>query len=108
MMSRYEEFRIRILERAATATHSNSYLGVIARGLANHCGIPPSHVRDELVRLADSGLISISAWDGEQERPYDEWPDRDSLFSNTTDKGQVRIRLLSAGRQLLSKAPNLQ
>lgn len=37
-----------------------------------------------------------------------EWPDTDSLFSNTTDKEQVRIRLLSEGRESLSKAPTLE
>jgi hypothetical protein len=107
MISRYEEFRIRILERAAAATQSHPYLSVITRALANHYGLPQSHIRQELLRLADSKLISISAWDGELERPYDQWPDKDSLFSNITDKGQVRIRLLTAGRELLSKPPSL-
>jgi hypothetical protein len=106
-MNRYEEFRIRILERAAIATQSSPYISVIAQRLANHHGIPQSHVQKELIRLANSGLIWLSAWDGEYERPYDEWPDTDSLFSNKTDKGQVRIRLLWAGNHLLSKAPEL-
>ena len=107
-MNRYEEFRIRILERAATATRSKPYISVVSRGLANHYGIPQSHIREELVRLADWGFISMSAWDGEKERPYNQWPDRDSLFSNTTDNGHVRIRLLSGGAEFLSKAPEFQ
>jgi hypothetical protein len=106
-MNRYEEFRIRILERAATATQSNPYLTVVTKVLASKHGLPHRHVQDELMRLAEWGSISLSAWDGERERSHDEWPDADSLFSNATDGGQVRIRLLNAGRELLSKAPSL-
>ena len=102
-MSRYEEFRRRILERAATEL--NRRFSVTTRGLANNHGIPESHVREELFRLAELGLISLFAWDGERERPYNEWPDKASLFANTTDKGHVSIRLLSAGGELLSKDP---
>jgi hypothetical protein len=103
MMNRYEEFRIRILERAATATPSKPYLSVVTQALANHHGIPHSHIREELLWLAQAECIELSAWDGERERPYDDWVDVDSLFSNTTDKGHVRLRLLSRGRELLSK-----
>jgi len=106
-MNQYEEFRIRILERAATPIRSSPYISVTARGLANKHGIPEKYVRDELVRLADLGLIWLSGWDAEYERPYDEWPDGDSLFSNTTDQGHVRIRLLWAGREMLSKTAQI-
>src|SRR5690349_2392750 len=95
-MSRYEEFRLRLLESAATATRTSGHLLVTARGLANKHGIPQSHVQSELRRLAELRFIALTAWDGERERPYDSWPDASSLFSNMTDKGRVRIRLLSA------------
>jgi hypothetical protein len=104
-MNRYEEFRMRILERAATATQSKPYISVVTRALANQRGIPQSRIRDELIRLVNWGSISLSAWDGERERAHDEWPDADSLFSNATDSGHVRIRLLSRGWELLFKAP---
>jgi len=104
MMNRYEEFRIRILERAAVATRSKPYISVVAQALANHHGIPPSHVREELLRLAQTECIALSAWDGERERPQEDWADAESLFSNASDKGHVRIRLLAAGAELLSKA----
>src|ERR1700694_2505201 len=101
-MSRYDEFRHRLLESAATAT-LDGQVTVTTRGLANEHGIPQSHIREELLRLAQLEFIYLSAWDGDRDRPYDDWADGDSLFSNTADKGQVRIRLLSAGRELLSK-----
>jgi hypothetical protein len=107
MMNRYEEFRIRILERAAIATRSKPYISVVIRALANQHGIPCSHVQQELLQLAQAECIALSAWDGERERGYDNWVDADALFSNTTDKGHVRIRLLTAGAGLLSEASKL-
>jgi hypothetical protein len=103
-MDRYEEFRMRILERAATARLGKPYLSVTTQALADQHGIPQSHVRSELLRLAQSECIALSAWDGERERNYKDWTDANALFSNTTDKTQVRIRLLSAGAELLSRA----
>jgi hypothetical protein len=108
MMNRYEEFRIRILERASTPIQSKPYISVVSQVLANKHGIPHSHVREELLRLARAECIALSAWDGERERPYDDWVDADSLFSNATDKAHVRIRLLTAGAELLSKASHFQ
>lgn len=104
-MNRYEEFRIGILEQAASATSVNHHIMKTSWGLASQYGIPERHVCEELIQLAASGLISVTAWDGERERPYDEWPSADALFSNATDAGHVRIRLLSAGGELLSKTP---
>src|SRR5215469_6202779 len=104
-MNRYEGFRLGILGQAYSATSQNHYIMKSSWGLANQYGIPERHVCEELIRLAASGLISLSAWDGERERPYDEWPTADALFSNTTDGGHVRIRLLSPGGELLSKTP---
>jgi hypothetical protein len=107
MMNRYEEFRIRILERAATPIQSKPYIRVVTQDLASKHGIPHSHVRQELLRLAQAECIALSAWDGARERPYDDWVDLESLFSNATDKGHVRIRLLPPGAELLSKTSNL-
>jgi hypothetical protein len=104
-MNRYEQFRLAILEQAQSATSVNHHIMKTSWGLANQYGIPEPHVCEELIQLAVLGLISLTAWDGERERPYNEWPTEDSLFSNTTDSGHVRIRLLSAGGELLSKSP---
>jgi hypothetical protein len=104
-MNRYEDFRRGILEKARAATQCNHYISVTTWGLANEYAVPEAHVREELLKLAQLGLIFLSAWDGERERPYDAWPDVDSLFSSTADGGYVRIRLLSAGGEVLSKAP---
>ena len=100
-MDQYEEFRIRILRRAAAA---NPFISVVTKALAHHHGIPHRHVREELLRLAEMDCIALSAWDGERERTYEDWRDADSLFSNATDNGQVHIRLLNAGAELLSKS----
>lgn len=102
-MSLYEEFKIRILQSAASAYPLNYHVKVTVRGLANKHGIPRTHVQQELLRLAEFAFISLSAWDGESERPYGAWPDAKSFFSNTTDNGHVRIRLLSKGQELVSK-----
>ena len=104
-MSRYEEFTLRILDQAATTT--GPYLRVAAQLLANEHGTPQNYIREGLIRLAEGDSISLSAWDGERERPHDEWPDANSLFSNTTDNGHVRIRLRSRGWELLFKTPLL-
>jgi hypothetical protein len=104
-MNRYEVFRLGILEKAASATQMNHFITKTTSGLAHEYRIPESHIREELLGLVGAGLISLSAWDGKRERPYNEWPSADALFSNTTDGGYVRIRLLSAGGELLSKTP---
>jgi hypothetical protein len=106
-MSRYDEFRHRILESAATATRLNNQVIVTTWGLANEHGIPQGHIREELLRLAQLEFISLSVWDGDRERPYDDVVDKGSLFSNTADKRQLRIGLLDAGRELLHKTSKL-
>jgi hypothetical protein len=103
-MNKYESFRRGFLEKiAGTSTYGAMHL--TTWGLAAEFTIPESHVREELVRLATGGFISLVAWDGSCERSYDQWPDAESLFANTTDGGVVRIRLLSAGGELLSSLP---
>jgi hypothetical protein len=99
-MTRYEECKLRILDRAANAP----LLNVTTRSLANEYGMPESHLRDQLVHMADSGLIRLSAWDGERDRPHDEWMDSNAFFSNETGKAHIRIRVLSAGAELLNGA----
>jgi hypothetical protein len=108
MMSRYQEFKSRILEEAAKATQLKPYLRVSIKLLANEHGIPQIHIREELLRLADGGSISLSAWDGERERKYDEWPDANSFFSNATDKGHVRIRPLGKACEPMSHVTSLE
>jgi hypothetical protein len=99
-MTHYEECKLRILDKAANA----HLLNVTTRSLANEYGMPESHVRAQLIQMADSGLIRLSAWDGERDRRHDEWADADSFFSNQTGRAHVRIRLLSAGAELLTGA----
>lgn len=99
-MTHYEECKLRILNRAANA----SVLNVTTRSLAHQYGMPESHVRAELIQMADSGLIRLSAWDGERDRRHDEWADANSFFCNDTDKAHVRIRLLGAGAEWLAGA----
>lgn len=84
-MDRYERFRVGILAQARSAAEVNHYICKTTWGLANEYGIPEPHVREELLRLAKSGLIEL-------------WADAE-LFS-----GYFNIRLLSAGGELLSKA----
>jgi len=45
------------------------------------------------------------ALDETRERPYNELPDAESLFANTTGGGDVRVRLLSAGGEFLASLP---
>ena len=104
-MNKYESFRRGLLEKAALTSSSNSPIHVTTWGLSGEFDIPESHVREELLRLAKQGLISVVAWDGTRERPYNEWPDAESLFANSTDCGHVRIRLLSAGGEFLASLP---
>ena len=104
-MNKYESFRRRFLEKAALTSNSNVAIHVTTWGLFAEFDIPESHVREELLRLANQGLISLVAWDGTRERPYDEWPDAESLFANKTDGGHVRVRLLSAGGEFLASLP---
>lgn len=99
-MTHHEECKLRILHHASTTPLNN----VTARGLANKYGMPESYLRQELVRMADTGLIRLSAWDGERDRRCDEWPDPDSFFFNSTRHRQLRIRLLVAGAELLTGA----
>jgi len=104
-MNKYESFRRGLLEKAALTSSSNSPIHLTTWGLFAEFDIPESHVREELIQLANEGFISLVAWDGTRERPYNEWPDADSFFSNTTDSGHLRVRLLSAGGELLSSLP---
>ena len=105
-MNKYESFRRGLLEKIAwTANAATTPMPVTTWGLSGEFDIPESHVREELLRLANQGLISLVAWDGTRERPYDEWPDAESFFANTTDSGHVRVRLLSAGGEFLASLP---
>ncbi len=104
-MNKYESFRRRFLEKIAWTSSANTPMPVTTWGLFAEFDIPESHVREELTRLANEGYISLVAWDGTRERPYNEWPDAESLFANTTDSGHVRIRLLSAGGEFLASLP---
>ena len=104
-MNKYESFRRRFLEKVSLTSSSNSPVHVTTWGLFAEFDIPESHVREELIRLAKHGLISLVAWDGTSERPYDEWPDAESFFTNRTDGGHVRVRLLSAGGEFLASLP---
>jgi hypothetical protein len=105
-MNKYDALRRGILEKAAqTATLNGQSTHVSTLGLGVQFGVPENHVREQLIEFAKLNRISLVAWDGERERPYDEWPDGDSFFSNKTDGGYVRIRLLIAGGELLSKLP---
>jgi hypothetical protein len=105
-MNRYDALRRGILEKAAqTATLDGHSTHVSTLGLGAEFNIPESHVRAQLLEFAKMNLISLVVWDGERERPYNDWPDADSFFFNRTDGGYVRIRLLIAGGELLSKLP---
>jgi hypothetical protein len=105
-MNKYEALRRGILEMAAqTATLNGHSTHVSTLGLGGQFGVPENHVREQLIEFAKLNLISLKAWDGERERPYNEWPDAETFFFNTSDNGYVRIRLLSAGGELLSKLP---
>jgi hypothetical protein len=101
-MNKYESFRRSILERAAEASKWDGDIYANIFSLAVEYNIPPSHVREQLMGLAAEGLISLAANDGQSERLFTEWPDKNSFFF---DGGAVRIRLLSAGGELLSSLP---
>ncbi len=104
-MNLYEAVRQAVLKKAALRSSSNEAAHIRASVLSFEYGIPESQVRDQLVLLKEAQLISLAAWDGERERPYDEWPDADSFFLNRSDAEHARIRLLSAGGELLSELP---
>ena len=104
-MDKHESFRRRLLEKVSWTSSANTPMPVTTWGLSNEFDIPEGHVREELIGLARKGFISLVAWDGTRERPYNEWPDADSLFANTTDGGYVRIRLLSTGGEFLASLP---
>jgi hypothetical protein len=103
-MNKYESFRRGLLEKAAFNASSNTAIHVNTWGLSAEFGIPESHVREQLLWLAEQGLISLVAWDGTRERPYNEWPDAESFFANK-EGGTLRIKLLSAGGEFLASSP---
>jgi hypothetical protein len=102
LMNRHETFRTEILKRISTCSGS---LNIKTSQMAVEFGIAEGHVREELVIMLQQRRIALTAWDGERELPYAEWPDADSFFFNRSDAGYVRIRLLSAGAELLSELP---
>jgi len=104
-MNKYESFRQAILKKAAAIpSYDKGSIHVRTSDLATEHEIPEEHTREQLTQLAAEGLISLAAWDGNRERPFDEWPDPDSFFHNRSDNdGYVRIRLRSQGAELLSE-----
>ena len=86
-MDPYEKFRVGILEQARSVADMNHYICKTTFGLAFEFRIPEPHVREELLKLAKAGFITLTASD--PARP---------LF-----EGYFQIRLLSAGGELLSK-----
>jgi len=102
-MDNYENFRQGILKDVEKFdSHSRHFRVCI---LSTDYGIPESHVCEQLIGMAAAHLIHLAAWDGRGERAIQEWPDQDSFFYNRTDHGYVRVRILSAGAELLSKLP---
>ena len=97
-MNAYEDFRYEMLKKVKPDYSTHFKVGV----LTNNYPIPESHICEQLQEMAAARLISLTAWDGQRESSWDEWPDPDSFFYNRTDSAHVRIRLLSAGGELLA------
>jgi hypothetical protein len=105
-MNNYESFRQAIIKKAgAIASYDKGSIHLRTFLLAAEHNIPERHVCEQLMLLAEVGLISLAAWDGHRERPFSEWPDPDSFFLNRSDNGHVRVRLRSPGAELLSELP---
>jgi hypothetical protein len=63
--------------------------------------VPGIDIRQLLAQWAHQGFIQLRAWDGHTSRHWNEWPDLDRFFFNQTDAGDVRVTLMSAGREHL-------
>lgn len=73
--------------------------------LSQRHGVSEAHVREMLVELASDHFISISAYDGAQVRPWHQWENVNDMFSNNTDGGYFRIKILAAGAELVDDLP---
>ena len=65
--------------------------------LEQQYGVQWPYCGELLLQWAHEDLIDINAWDGERLRPWHLWPSPTDLFYNTTDAGQVRVKLMAAG-----------
>jgi hypothetical protein len=90
----------RILEMALGAKPEPAHIHPPV--LANEFQIYHTDVEHQLVRMAEGGLLALSAWDGSREKPYQGWPE-DSFFKNRQDAGYVRVRILLEGELYLSR-----
>lgn len=104
-MNKYEVLRKGFLKNASQFAGNDHLYFTSSSKLSVEFDIPEPHVREQLVELAEQGLISMTAWEGIRERHYYEWPDADSFFFNRSDGGYIRIRLLRAGGELVSALP---
>jgi hypothetical protein len=108
-MNQCEIFQRTILQRIAVCTLNVGLrldpIHVRTHDLSFEFGILEPRVCEELLDLAANRRIEMAAWDGQRERPYDQWPTAKAFFHNKTDKGYVRISLLSRGSALVAELP---
>lgn len=103
-MNSYERFQKTFLAGLARVgtpdeQHYRTFL------LAHEYRISEAHVRELLIEWAAQGLISIRCWDGTMLRAWRDWKNTDEMFSNRTDSGHVRVKLLAAGAALVEDLP---
>ncbi len=101
-MNRFEKFTIETLQRAKSM---REYLSIQTWGLAGQYDINERHIRERLLELQAEKYIRMSAWDGNRDRPFEEWESADAFFDSTTDSGYKRIWLLIRGAEFLENLP---
>jgi hypothetical protein len=73
--------------------------------LSRDYGISEAHVQEMLIGLASDGRISVCAYDGRQVRLWHRWENTNNMFFNTTDGGDIRVKILAAGAELVEDLP---
>jgi hypothetical protein len=102
-MNSHEKFRREFLTDAALPYRGDER-HYQSRQLAIRHGIDHKYVREILLELADDRFIRLRAFDGQQVREWNQWPDPDDMFFNP-DSDYIRVKILAAGAALVEDLP---
>jgi hypothetical protein len=98
-MSKYDDLKFEILKRAKNA--GSQFAAIQTFTMAEKYKIADQYVRETLIELHSEKYIQLSAWDGQQDKPFDQWQSANYFFNFGSDSLNRRVRLLARGDEFL-------
>lgn len=101
----FDRLRLYIFESADSSFPDPVHLD--EHRIARDFQLAVGYVREFVEQLHREGFISASKWEGNRERPLDEWPTAKSFFQYNEDGGSLRVTMRQRGKQELDRLQTL-